>query len=181
MGTDRKRYDPTYAALASGPGSFRRALEAAIRQPPRSMQPPQPPPLPEASARDAVNTVPQGAPPRRFVNSRPSWAEVPLGPDKASAAYLRVLEELSTFVVPPEAHALLQSCLDEEGVSPAEAVPYDLRAILVEALPLRLEAVLSPERATSAVESLEQTLVSMYAPPTARRRRSSSGDLPAMG
>lgn len=177
MGSQKKRNDPTYAALASGPGSFKRAMEAALDRPPPSE------PVraePGASAQGSqVNTAPSSRRP-----DMPTWDAdqvEPVPPPNASPAYSRVLEELSTFVVPAVGHRLLMECLAEEDSSAEAAIPYDLRAILVDALPRRLRKVLSADRSAAAIEALEHALVNMHAPPSAPRpRRSSSDEQPAV-
>lgn len=172
MASKKKRHDPTYAALASGPGSFKRAMEAALERPaPSEPARREPPPLPNHRAQ----TVPSsgGADPADVAGVD---SAAPPAID-GSPAYRRVLEELSIYVVPQVADRLLRRCLEEEGSSPATAIPYDLRAILVDALPRRLRRVLSAERAAAAVEALEQALVNVHSPPSARRRTSSSGEL----
>jgi hypothetical protein len=176
MTREKQRPDGTYAALASGPGSFKRAIEAALRRPPPS-EPTKagPPPLPSEASPD---TMPQRLAPMTRTDAD-GWEGAPLQAGATSPAYRRVLEELSAFLVPPTAHAILRSCLEDEGTSPAEAIPYDLRAILVEALPSRLDKVLPGDRASAALEAVEQTLVTMHAPPVGRRRRRSSQQRPA--
>ncbi|MFW5875388.1 MAG: hypothetical protein ACOCXM_01500 [Myxococcota bacterium] len=171
MGSRKKRHDPTYAALASGPGSFERAMEAALDRPPPSEPARAPSP---ASAASRMNTAPSSRRP-----DVPTWdveQVEPLPPSDASRAYCRVLEELSTYVVPAVGHRLLMECLAEEDSSAESAIPYDLRAILVDALPRRLRRVLSADRAAAAVEALEQALMNMHAPPSAPRPRGASKD-----
>jgi hypothetical protein len=177
MATDpKKRHDPTYAALASGPGSFKRAMEAALHRTPPSL-PNLAVPVP-AGARPAPDTIPQRVAPAHAALDG-EVVTTPLPPPDASAAYRRALEELATFVVLPVAHRMLVECLEEEGCSPADAIPYDLRMVLVDALPRRLRSVLTADRVAEAVETLEQVLVTMHSPPEIVRKRLSSKELQA--
>lgn len=178
MGSNR-RDDRTYAALASGPGSFKKAMEAAMKRPP-----PSEPVAPDerAAVRPANPTEPNDAP----VGGAGPWhgselEQGPIPPTDASPAYCRVLEELTIFVVPAVAHRILSQCLEDEGSSPQEAIAYDLRSILVESLPRRLRTVLSHDRATAAVDAVEHALMQMRPPRAQPTRRSSSGSLPAAG
>lgn len=158
-----KRKDGTYAALASGPGGFKRAMEAALQRPPPS-EPSKAGPMPSGarmSRDDSSNvTEPIERGPADFESEE---APLPALAD-ATAPYRRVLEELSTFVTPSDAHRMLTRCLELEGSSPQVAIPYDLRAILVDALPARLRKILSPERVKVAIEALEQALVHAHQP-----------------
>lgn len=158
MGSEKRR-DGTYAALASGPGGFKRAMEAALHR--------QPPSEPSKAGSMPSGARPAGDPsPETQPVDRGPGTEASLLPPLADVtpAYRRVLEELSAFVKPVDAHRLLARCLELEGSSPQTAIPYDLRAILVEALPTQLRKVLSRERLKVAIDALEQALVHAHQP-----------------
>lgn len=151
--SDSERPDPTYIALASGPGSLSRAVQAALR---RRSSPPTaaPPPPPKSATRRAVMATVKE---RVLVDSRvPSSAN-------ASPVYLRMLEELSHFITPSIARRALDECLAEEEVTAEHAIPYDLRAVLVDAMPRRLSKLLPSERVQSVLDALDLALVQMHA------------------
>lgn len=79
--------------------------------------------------------------------------------------YVRVFEELGQFVSPDVARALMDEGLDSVGVSPDEAIPYDIRAMLVDYLPARLSPFLPGELYNAVVAVLEDVLVDMSCPP----------------
>lgn len=84
-------------------------------------------------------------------------------PANASPVYLRMLEELSHYITPSIARRALDECLAEEEVTAEHAIPYDLRAVLVEAMPRRLSKLLPGERVQSVLDALELALVQMHA------------------
>ena len=89
----------------------------------------------------------------------------PEPPEGASAAYVRVFEELGQFVSPQLVRELLDEGLDQVGVGAEDAIPYDFRALLVDFLPARLETFLPGELTTAVVAVLEEVLVDMHSPP----------------
>lgn len=89
----------------------------------------------------------------------------PEPPQGASPAYVRVFEELGQFISPQLARELLDEGLASLGTEPQEAIPYDIRAILVDFLPLRLETFLPDELHKAVVAVLEDVLVDMHHPP----------------
>lgn len=155
--------EATYRALAAGPGSLKRAARYAaarrLRYPSEGAFP--------AITEDALTEASEVRPsvkPAEERKAAPRASEWQLS-SRVSFAYLRMHEELRAFVAPPVAARLLDESMVDIGVTPNLAESYDMRALLVEALPERLRAILSEDHAQMAVDAMEQALIHMHAPP----------------
>ncbi len=84
----------------------------------------------------------------------------------SSNAYTRILEEISGYLSPERAKALLDDCLWQCGVPPDNAIPYDIRTIALEVLPARLATLLTPAVLDTVLDRLEFVMMDMHRPPT---------------
>ncbi len=173
---DRKNsaaaWEDAYAVLAEGPGTLARLADFDSRSGSLpsdvgphmgergnrlSTQPaPAEPSLEPAAA--ANEPVPAGPPP------------TPSGPP--SYAYIRMLEELSSFVAPEMARRLLDECLALLNTSASCAIPLNLRSAVVEHLPGRLAPLMARAEVSAVLLSLEESLMDMHAPRPGRRSAS---------
>lgn len=156
----RTKADPAYLALAEGPGSLARAAELAAAEP--VTDPPQDP----------------SQHPEHESGPRPTdeWLRDDDGqPIEGSPVYLRMLEELAFFMAPQVARKMLDLCLHDAGTTPTDATTFELREIMLDALPRCLKEVLDGDRLEAALEGLEQVLVNIHRPPRGHRPSTPQG------
>jgi len=82
-----------------------------------------------------------------------------------SIFYRRMHEELSHFISPGLARRVLDESLDAVAAEPEDVGTFDLRSILVDHLPKRLEVHLSEEHLAAALDALDQVISEMHLPP----------------
>lgn len=85
-----------------------------------------------------------------------------------SLPYQRMHEELSNYIAPGIARRLLDECLDAVAADPIEVGTFDLRSILVDHLPKRLETHLSPDHLNAALDALDRVIAEIHLPPQIR-------------
>jgi hypothetical protein len=88
----------------------------------------------------------------------------PVPPCDASPAYHRIFEELSQFVSPELARMVLDEGLSRLAVTPATAVSYDFRTLLVDVIPNQIGVFMTNEDRDAVIAVLEDVLVDMALP-----------------
>lgn len=157
--TDPKSALRAYIALARGPGTMRQAAEGEFDEDlPEDVElEPETTSSQELLALDEHDAALVGR-----AKAEVEAEDISVG--APSHMFLRVLEELASYVAPQKARRALAQSLASAGVVPDEATSLDIRAAVADALPRLLGDMFSRDDLDLVLERLDHALTDAIVP-----------------